>query len=435
MSAALAAWVPPASRVAVALSGGMDSMVLLDALASRGAPHCLHLSAIHVHHGISANADAWSSFCAEQCASRNVAFTLHRLALERRSGQSLEAVARRARYRALTAADVDIVALAHHAEDQAETLLLQLLRGSGPRGISAMPAYRAGRPALLRPFLALPRRLLADYARARGVAWVEDESNADPRHKRNALRNEIAPRLAEHFPGYPTTLARAAARQSEASALLDELASSDAAPGLDDDGLERALLARLSPARAGNVLRWFLRREGLRAPSEARLAEMLRQLGGDGARTRIAHDGAEIGCHRGRVVVHLPETDAFLRRWQGETEVALPGGVLAFEYGEGSGIAAAKFDGAVVTLRSRIGGERIRLASNRPRRSVKKLLQDAKLSQWQRLALPLIWCGDRLAAIPGIGIDLAFQAADGEPSWRVFWQDSLRERADDPAVD
>ena len=109
----------------------------------------------------------------------------------------------------------------------------------------------------------------------------------------------------------------------------------------------------------------------------------------------------------------------------------LPGGVLAFAHSEGSGIAAAKIDGALVTLRSRIGGERIRLASNRPRRSVKKLLQDAKVSQWQRLALPLVWCGDQLAAIPGIGVDLAFQAADGEPSWRVCWRDLRREIAPD----
>jgi tRNA(Ile)-lysidine synthase len=434
ISAALAAHVPLHSRVAVGLSGGMDSMVLLDALVLCAASHSLRLSAIHVHHGISRNADAWTKFCAEQCTSRGVAFAEHRLDLDRKSGQSLEAIARNARYQSLMAADADVVALAHHADDQAETLLLQLLRGAGPRGISAMPAYREARPALLRPLLALPRRSLASYAKSRGLAWIEDESNTDPRHKRNALRNEIAPRIAKHFAGYPETLARAASHQAEASVLLDELAAGDAAPALGEHGLERGLLARLSPARASNVLRWFLRREGLRAPSEARLAEMLRQLGGGipGARTRIAHDGAEIGCHRGRVVVHLPATDAFSRRWQGEAEVRLPGGVLTFEHSEGSGIAAVKIDGALVTLRSRIGGERIRLASNRPRRSVKKLLQDAKVSQWQRLALPLVWCGDQLAAIPGIGVDLAFQAADGEPSWRISWHDSHWEHAADP---
>ena len=431
ISAALAAHVPPCSRVAVGLSGGMDSMVLLDALVLCATSHSLRLSAIHVHHGISSNADAWASFCAEQCASRGVAFAEYRLDLEREGGQSLEAIARGARYRILTAADADVVALAHHADDQAETLLLQLLRGAGPRGVSAMPAYRDGRPALLRPLLGLPRSALTAYAKSRDLAWIEDESNADPRHKRNALRNEISPRIAAHFAGYPTTLARAAAHQVEASILLDELAASDAAPALDEHGLERGLLARLSPPRARNVLRWFLRREGLRAPSEARLAEMLRQLGGAGARTRMTHDGADIGCHRGRVIVHLPATDAFSRRWQGEAEVRLPGGVLAFAHSEGSGIAAAKLDGAIVTLRSRVGGERIRLASNRPRRSVKKLLQDAKVSQWQRLALPLVWCDDRLAAIPGIGVDLAFQAADGEPSWRVCWRDLRREVATD----
>jgi len=419
---ALSANVPPGAHVTVALSGGMDSMVLLDALADASAAHSLRVSAIHVHHGISQNADRWARFCAEQCAARGIALVVQAVALDR-ARQSLEAAAREARYECLLASDSDVVALAHHADDQAETVLLQLLRGAGLRGLSAMPQFCAGRPALLRPLLSLPRSSLAAYARLRGLLWIEDESNADVRHKRNALRNEIAPLIAAHFSGYPATIARAAQHQANASALLDELAAIDAASALDARGLDRSIFESLAPARASNALRWFLRHEGLRAPSEARLADLLRQLSGAAvdARVRIAHDGAEIGIHCGRVVVHAPPPLPFVHRWQGESEMKLPGGVLAFERADGRGVALARIAGAPVMVRSRLGGERIRLANNRPRRSVKKLLQEARLSQWQRQALPMVWCGDMLAAVPGIGVDLAFQAERDEPAWNLAW--------------
>jgi tRNA(Ile)-lysidine synthase len=425
---ALDAYVASDAQVAVALSGGIDSMVLLDALVHVAAGRQLKLSAVHVHHGLSANADRWARFCAEQCASRAVPLTVHRLHLTRKSGQSLEALARAERYECFMSCDVDAIALAHHADDQAETVLLQLLRGSGPRGLSAMPAIRRGTPALLRPLLSLPRETLAACAKARSLGWVEDESNSDTGHRRNLLRHEIAPLLAAAFEGYPATLARAASHQAEASALLDELAALDAEDAIDDLGLDRAHLAGLSNARAANLLRWFLRREGLRPPTDARLADVLRQLrsASADARTRIAHDGAEIGCHRGRVIVHAPATAPFAVAWEGAPEVKLPGGILAFERAAGDGIALAKIAGAPVTVRSRLGGERIKLAINRPRRSVKNLLQEARLSQWQRQALPLVWCGDILAAVPGIGVDLAFQAGHDEPGWNLAWLPSGR---------
>jgi tRNA(Ile)-lysidine synthase len=399
-------------------------MVLLDALVHVSAGRPLQLSAVHVHHGLSPNADQWVRFCAEQCASRAVPLTVHRLHLERKSGQSLEALARAGRYEHFMSCDVNVIALAHHVDDQAETVLLQLLRGSGPRGLSAMPAFRRGTPALLRPLLSLPRATLAAYAKARGLGWIEDESNADTKHRRNWLRHEIAPRLAAGFEGYPATLARAASHQAEASALLEELAALDAEGAIDHVGLDRAQLAGLSNARAANLLRWFLRREGLRPPTDARLADVLRQLrsASADARTRIAHDGAEIGCYRGRVVVHAPTTAPFAVAWEGAPEVHLPGGILAFEPADGEGIACAKLSLAPVTVRSRQGGERIRLAANRPRHAVKKLLQRANLTLWQRQALPLIWCGDELAAVPGVGVDIAFQAVAGENGWRLTWR-------------
>ena len=199
-------------------------MVLLDALAPLARARGISFSAIHVNHGISPHAETWATFCAEQCASRSVTLSTLRLALGPGRSANLEAVARQARYRALRAADVDVIALAHHVDDQAETVLLQLLRGAGPRGLSAMQRYQPGTPALWRPLLDLTRVALAAYASERGLAWIEDESNANTHYKRNLLRHDISPRLAAHFPGYPATLARAAEHQAEASGLLDALA-------------------------------------------------------------------------------------------------------------------------------------------------------------------------------------------------------------------
>jgi tRNA(Ile)-lysidine synthase len=425
LAAALAAYSAPGQRVALALSGGMDSIVLLDALRALAPRFALSLAALHVDHRLSPNAGRWAEYCAAACAACCVPLTIARVDVARRAGQSLEAAARAARYQKLLAADADIVVLAHHADDQAETVLLQLLRGAGPAGLAAMPRHRArdlAGPALLRPLLALPRATLAAYANARGLAWIDDESNTYRRHKRNALRIDVAPLLAEAFPGYPSVLVRAAGHQAEASALLDELACQDA--GDAQRGLDRSALAALSPARARNLLRWFLRGEGLRPPSTARLAEMLHQLqtAGADARIRIVHDGAEIGCHRGRVVVHAAADGPYARGWRGESSVELPGGILRFERTHGAGIAAAKFDAAVVTICSRRGGERIQLAANRPRRAIKKLLYDARLPIWRRQALPFIWCGEELAAVPGIGVALAFQAQPGEAAWSVDWR-------------
>jgi tRNA(Ile)-lysidine synthase len=421
---ALDAYVAPSARVAVALSGGIDSMVLLDALADVAAGRSLELSAVHVHHGLSPNADQWALFCAEHCASRNVELAVHSLHLERKRGESLEALARDRRYEHFASCEVDVIALAHHADDQAETVLLQLLRGAGPRGLSAMPAFQRGTPALLRPLLPLTRTTLAAYAKKRSLRWIEDESNTDTRHRRNFLRHEIAPRLAAGFAGYPATLARAASHQAAASDLLDELAALDATGAVDEVGLGRAQLAGLSDARAANLLRWFLRCEGLRAPSQARLAEMLRQLvlTAADARVSIEHEGSVVGIHRGRVVVHARQPAPFVLAWHGERELRLPSGTLAFVAVQGAGLCAAKLEDTRVSLRSRTGGERMQLATNRPHHAVKKLLQRAGLPLWERDALPLLWCGDELAAIPGIGVAVPFQAACSAAGWELHWK-------------
>ena len=186
------------------LSGGRDSVALLHALAQLRGEFGFDLSALHVHHGLSPNADSWADFCIRLCDSLDIPFRCTRVAVDRAGGQGIEAAARAARYAAFAALDVEWIALAHHRGDQAETVLHHLLRGTGLRGLSGMPVERAISPAsgprLIRPLLDVPRALIEDYAGRHALEWVDDESNLDSGYTRNRLRNDILPALARQFP-------------------------------------------------------------------------------------------------------------------------------------------------------------------------------------------------------------------------------------------
>jgi tRNA(Ile)-lysidine synthase len=383
-------------RVALALSGGLDSVVLLHRLRALAAPQGFRLCAVHVHHGLSPNADAWAAFCRKLCRQWRVPLAVRKVRVTRR-GAGLEAAARAARRAALERADADAVALAHHLDDQAETVLLNLLRGAGPRGAAAMPARgRLGAKLLLRPLLGVPRREILAYARAHRLAWVEDESNRDDALTRNFLRLHVGPLLEARFPRWRENLARA------------------------------ARLFGAADARAERALRGFLARHGMRAPSTAKLAEMLRQLGGRGARTRIRHDGRELRAYRGRVEVAPPLAPVAFAplAWRGEPRLAIEplAGELRFRRARGAGIAAALAQGKTFRVRLRRGGERLRPDARRPRRTLKNLFQEAGVPPWRRERLPMLYFGDELVWAPGLGVDAAWQAAARArgivPEWR-----------------
>ena len=424
----LAAHVPAGATIAVALSGGRDSVVLLDALAAVAPARGNIVTAIHVHHGLSANADAWAQACVERCAALHVACEVRRVAVVPQPRASLEALARQARYDALADGarriGAAVVALAHHRNDQAETLLLQLLRGSGPHGLAAMPAWRQDAAGISwwRPLLGIPRARIDAYARERALRWSDDESNDDSRHARNAVRHSVMPAHQRIAPQADVTLARAAAHQADAARLLDELAEHDCRDACDGATLLCHALDALSPHRARNLLRWFLRGHGLPAPSTARLAAMLDQLRGarGDAVTSLAHAGVEIGVHQGRIVLHHAPPDRFDVCWRGETELALPHGTVIFGHAEGAGIDLTLAAGDV-HVRSRAGGERFQVAQERPRRALKSVLRDAGIPPWERRGLPLVWCGDALAAVAGLGVDAAHCAAPGRPGLTVAW--------------
>jgi tRNA(Ile)-lysidine synthase len=376
---------PSASRVAVALSGGVDSVVLLHLLRKTHPG----ISALHVHHGLSPNADAWAAFCRRLCRQLKVPLRVYKVKVVRR-GHGLEAAAREARYAAFRKHPAPVIALAHNLDDQAETVLMNLLRGAGLRGASGMPARsRLGAKLLMRPLLDKPRQELEAYAREAGLEWIEDESNADEALTRNFVRRRLGPLIESRFPAWKSSLARAA----------QHFARKD--------------------AHAHTLLRKYLEGKGLRPPSEARLVEMLKQLTSGGARTRLEHDGAVLRVYRGTIRADRPVAGGFSAvRWKGERRVPLPalGGELRFTPGEG--IAAEHLDNEFV-IRLRSGGERLQLHPRRPRRTLKNLFQEAGVPSWARERLPMLYCGNELVWAPGLGVDVRYRGRGLVPEWRT----------------
>ena len=295
-------------RIVVGLSGGVDSVVLLHALREAAAARGIALAALHVHHGLSPNADAWEAYCRDLCDQWAVPLHVARVDVERGTRDGLEASARRARHNVFCRFAADWIALAHHRDDQAETLLFNLLRGTGLRGAAAMRAT-AGR--LLRPLLDIGRASVIAYARAHELTWIEDESNADTKYSRNYLRHEVLAGLERRFPGSAGNLAGATHRFAEAQGLLDDLARLDLGSHFPDFPLDIVALVDLEEPRARNLLRYLLHRRHIGIPSEQRLREALRQLL-EAAPDR--HPAVAFGSHklvrRGRLVIVIPDQEA-----------------------------------------------------------------------------------------------------------------------------
>lgn len=447
--------LPADARIAVAFSGGVDSTVLLDAAVRvAGASRCV---ALHVHHGLSAHADEWLAHCEAFARERGVEFAAQRVEVPRDAGVSVEAAARDARYRALDAMcathAVHMLWLAQHADDQAETVLLQLLRGAGLAGLAAMaPEYLpAGAAAVrVRPLLHLLRAQLERYASARALRWIDDESNADTRYARNALRHEVTPALAVHFPGFRDALARTAAHAASAQRLLDELARVDLDAAGRDEGhaLSHDALLALDDDRALNLLRYWMRTRGLVAASTARLTDALRQLrevgaAGEGHSLRIDHAGQALRSYRGLVYWEAgdsrepaDETALAARAiselaWHGEAVWRLPQwrGTFVFapveaNLGAGPRAVSDGADGeagepadpapndpdtlpvsvlrrALLSARSRVGGERMRTsaAPGAPSRTLKNLFQERGIPAWKR-DVPLLYVGATCCSCP-----------------------------------
>jgi tRNA(Ile)-lysidine synthase len=455
----LAGVVRSGERLVAGLSGGIDSVVLLDVLQRLRGPLGVRLSAVHVNHQLSSDAVRWSAFCRRICRARGVPFRSVTVTVPR--GDNLEAKARAARYEVFARQPCDYIVLAQHQDDQVETLLLQLLRGAGVKGLAAMPLVRAegggrraggttvrnartdspslnphpsslkGAPSILRPLLDVTRVEIETYATARGLRWVEDESNLDVHFQRNFLRHEVLPLIATRFPGYRATVARAVRHLAECAILLDELAASDGAQAFDGATLAAAALTRLSPPRARNLLRYFLAARGAAMPNVGRLDEALRQAltAKQDAQVLVDLGGHELRRFERRLYVVTSRTaprGEYVLHWRGERTVALPefGGVLSMAPSRGAGLSLERLRRHPVSIRARLGGERLRPDHRRPRRTLKNLMQEARIPPWERERLPLVFCGSDLVWAPLIGVDSAYRAAPGERAVFPIWRPS-----------
>ncbi len=352
-------------------------------------------------------------------------------------GLGIEAAARKARYAAFAAQSCDFLALAQHLDDQAETVLLQLLRGAGVKGASAMPeareleprSSRSG-PTLLRPLLEVPRRTLAEYAEKRGLRWVEDESNALCDFERNFLRHDILPRVERRFPAYRQSLLRASRHFAEAACLLDDLARIDVEGAIKSNRLQFAALQGKSPARAGNALRYFLAHCGAPMPSSKRLQEIGGQLlfARSDAAIRIQLGAFEIRRFRGDAYVLHPEATCpatLAAEWRGESRVPLPHGYLHFQAVLGRGLSLQRLQGRALAIRLRQGGESVRLDESGPHRTLKNLLREAALPPWVRRGLPLLFAGNHLICVPGVAVACDWRAKDGEEGVEAEWHPAV----------
>jgi len=420
-----AAGVGAGQRLCLALSGGVDSSLLLHLLAGLRAQFGFELAAAHVHHGLSPNADAWQRACAAQCAAAGIVLHAFRVEVARDDPAGLEAAARTARRAALSRVDCDWLVTGHHQDDQAETLLFRLVRGTGLRGAGAMAAIEPARPGRLRPLLAVRRADIVACAQALHLAWVEDESNADPRHARNYLRHHVLPVVEAAFPGAVPALARAAGHFREADELLDALAAQDAA-ACGGVTLARDALLALPDARLRNLLRWCVRRHGAEAPARARLVEAVRQLRAAAPEHPLHVALGALACcmYRGQVWLEpaLVQAPARALAWHGEDELAWDGGRVRFEPVTGAGLSRAALARATACeLAPRWAGLGMRQGARRPRRSFKNLCQEAGIPAWLRPRLPVLRVDGEAAWIGEIGVAAQFACAADEAGILPVW--------------
>ena len=415
-------------RIAVALSGGLDSVVLLDTVCKAQAKNkSTEIFAFHIHHGLQKQADDWLIFCKKLAKKYKIHFDFRLLHLTGSQEQgNIEARARAGRYEALTDLCIEYgiedLLLAHHQNDQAETVLLQLLRGAGVAGAAAMPSSRQldskhGKITLWRPLLDQSKKELEAYAKEHKLQWIEDPSNQDSKYRRNAIRKTIIPALEKIQPEAIANLARSAGLLSEAQTLLDRLAMQDGKTILLKNGIELKQLIELAkkdlPA-ANNLLRYWLKTNGLTMPSQERLAAWWRDLSTvkAGAQLEWAHDEKSIRLWRGVLQIEGLK----LGEWVFKT---IP--IASKTLGLPSQWFKEAQKNGLISQKDRSGSEKIQIKANAPRKTLKNLFQEGDIPPWQRHA-PLLYINGDLIAVAGVGVSYPHLVATGKrvlPVWTM----------------
>ncbi len=417
----------------IACSGGLDSTVLLHAMAALRDRQVAPLRAVHVHHGLQAGADAWEAHVRNTCDTLGIPLEVIRLDLDVPPGESLEAVARSARYRAIAGVlrPGEMLLLAQHRDDQAETLLLQLLRGAGVAGLAGMPRCRrwaSGWQA--RPLLDFSRAALRQWAEAQGLEWIEDPSNADPRFDRNFLRHRVLPLLRERWPGADKALARSAALLGETRHLLDDCVAEALAGCRTGSGLSVAALRELAVPMRAEVVRAWLRDGGWPLPDQGRLQTIQRQLieGAAGTAPQVAWAGMSLRRYREclyAVPDPLPAPPTGERAWPAPMPLELgPGQGRLLALPAERGIPVHWWEAGRVRVRWGVSGWRCCPPGRRGHRSARKLYQELGVPAWVRPHVPLVFVEERLVAVGGFTLCDLPPARAGEPCYRPSWREA-----------
>ena len=416
----------PTTGLYVAFSGGLDSTVLLHALINIETIDRKRLTALHVNHGLRKQATAWEEECRHKCQTWEVRLLVHRLDLSTVSS-SIESAARLGRYRwfeqQLSATDVLLVA--HHLDDQVETVVANLFRGAGLHGLKGMPPRRIlGKGQLWRPLMEVERSALHHYAKQHGLEWIHDPTNEDQRHTRNYLRHTVLPLVKKTWPGINQTISRAAQNWRDTALLLDEIAQCDLAGirhtkrlsffkiSVDD-------LTKMTELRALNVLRFWFRNCGFQAPARTHLQHLYSSMVTTLPRATAVLSWPGVEVRRYRNWLYLSPTSlqprAFRISWTADQTMLPDNRCLVARPVVGKGIKKDIYDTKPLSVRSRVGGERCWLPKRKNHQKLKKLFQQSGIPPWERTQVPLVYAGDELAAVVGFWYCQPFNAQDGEP--------------------
>ena len=424
--------LPKTDRYLVAFSGGIDSIVLLHTLVALRDQIDADLVAVHVNHGLQSESGDWAAWCSEQCKTYEIPFVQKMVSVNPSKGESMEAVARHVRYEALAEEmqPGDVLLTAHHQNDQAETLLLHLLRGAGTAGLAAMPVCREFAPGYLaRPLLSVSRSQIYTYAEKNGLAWIEDPSNSNLSIERNYLRHRVIPMMEEHWPGFAVTLSRSAAHCAEADYLLGKQARSLLEQVLTEHGtLQLHSFVQLNLPQRRLVMRAWLQGAGAPVPNHRKMERLCKEIVDAGRDRQPKVEWADVVVRRFCDELHLirrellqnPQQGPYL--WGKNERMVLPGnGELCLTHALG-GLNEKLWRSGRVEVGYRQGGERCKPLGRGLTKSVKSLLQEHRVAPWLRQRQPLVFLDGELAAIPGLCVCESIAVASDQVGLLVDWK-------------
>ena len=418
-------------KIIVAYSGGIDSSALLHLLNSIKNELKQSIEVIYINHGLHKKSLDWGKFCEDECNEYNIPFKLISINEKCPNGVSIESWARNKRYSIISKEmnKNDILLTGHHMDDQVETFFLQILRGSGPRGLSCMPAIKKFKNGFhVRPFLNIQRNELEEYINANNINWQEDESNSDTRYDRNYLRHSVLPYFGVAWPSYCQSISKSINHQIESMTILNEIALEDMEKTLCKNliNLNVIILKRLSVARQKNLIFYWRDSLNLDKPGSKHMEQIISTLINSGYDKCpcVNWKNTEIRKYRDHLYAFksIHEHDENIEiNWNTKSPLKIQGETLVAKESHGKGVSKSIIEDARITIRYRHGGEKIYTNSSSHSKTVKQLFQESGVLPWLRDRIPLIYINEELAVIPGFCVGKKYSASKDEKSLDIYW--------------